>query len=1404
MDNVFAEISVLGTGVSRSVFRDLDNEARWDVTKIPGFMGERSADKLTMLDGVGFQNTNEDNFGFMLKDSIADVPIFDSTKRSLIMTDKYLEIGFTLPTQILFGLGQHNSKFLLSEGDWTMFNRDQPGSPPANGGGEDMLYGTHPFLMVKTRDNKFAGILFYNSNPQQVTIRFSKSGKSLITYKTIGGILDIYYIMPNTADEVIRKYNNLIGRPALPPFWSLGFHQCSWAYNTTKNLVETVAAYQSGDYPFDTIWSDIEYMDRYIDFTVDDDKFAGLKKYVDNLHSQNLYFVPIVDAGVSMTAPLKGTNWYKEGDDKGIFIKTSQNPDKANGNLIGQVWPGYSAFVDFLHPNANAFWSKGLSELWNLVPFDGVWLDMNEPSNFCSDKNGKSLGECYPAETEEEYSNIKSERRELKEPPVKPGEYDNIPFVPGKAPLITKTISMDAYLHTDGDNKTFTMYNIHNMYGTLETIATSNYLSQKDTKRQLIISRDSFVGHGKYGSIWTGDNDATQLDMKYSINQIMHFNMFGMPFVGGDICGFGGNTNDPLCARWAHVGSFYPFMRNHYSNTSIPHEFFRLAPKYQTGIKAAMRMRYSLLRYMYTMLYKSSINGDPMIRHPMYQWPDVYEMVHDETSFLIGPAIRYIANFDISETPKDFKVSVPKGRYMDYRSYGILSVTDTVKTVSLYNGWDYPNVHILEGNIIPFQDASAANGVYKTFDLLGEQMRLLIFPDSNGYAKGNLFIARGEKKDENEQYYTLIHANKAIQVIFERGTITDKGSELNEVIEEIHIVGIPDVAKVDFACVLGKDQLFKPLVVSTATNKLSNTTYLKLSGGDNTIQFDESDTIFYGINGVDYNYCNKGYKSFEGERSDTQRTYTLKKDGDNSNSGLTITLKLLPQTTVQVTITDGNKRFIVPKQALNENSFIRNNKPNADATIDDYVTVSNDGELFSLKIHEFQNPSSVYFQLDPNSLTFADYFLSLDTKINTNGKIYGMGERITDFFIKEGIYTTWAKDQTDPIDDGKRPGKNVYGVHPVYFTRSNSGKKLHWGMFNFNANAQDTKVSFSGPLGAQISHYISGQGIFDMYFFIDNVKPEDVVTKYHDVIGHTLLPPFWSLGWNQCKYGYNSTEALQYVYDKYQETDFPMDVLWSDIDHMLKYRDFTYDSEGAYRGLNEFIEGTLHANNRKYVPILDAGIAIVRDGSYPLFDDGLKKGVFIKSGNPARQKNDIISGMGGVLYGKVWPGYAAFPDFTKQDTIDWWVKAIQDFHKNVSFDGIWLDMNEVANFCAGACIPEDVVPSQVSLKNKLVYQPGGGDIEEKCLSIDGVHSDGQTELNYHSLFGLMQGIATNKYFTDNKKRALIISRSTFAGQGKYTSHWNGDNESTWDYLRLGNNAVLNMNLYGINFNGNDI
>ena len=83
----------------------------------------------------------------------------------------------------------------------------------------------------------------------------------------------------------------------------------------------------------------------------------------------------------------------------------------------------------------------------------------------------------------------------------------------------------------------------------LECKATNEFLKEK-SPLPFVLTRSSNVGSGKFSAHWCGDNKANWDFMKYSIAGMLTFNMYGIPMVGSDICGFEDNTWSELCARW--------------------------------------------------------------------------------------------------------------------------------------------------------------------------------------------------------------------------------------------------------------------------------------------------------------------------------------------------------------------------------------------------------------------------------------------------------------------------------------------------------------------------------------------------------------------------------------------------------------------------------------------------------------------------------------------------------------------------------------------------------------------------------------------------------------------------------------------------------------------------------------
>lgn len=211
-----------------------------------------------------------------------------------------------------------------------------------------------------------------------------------------------------------------------------------------------------------------------------------------------------------------------------------------------------------------------------------------------------------------------------------------------------------------------------------------------------------------------------------------------------------------------------------------------------------------------------------------------------------------------------------------------------------------------------------------------------------------------------------------------------------------------------------------------------------------------------------------------------------------------------------------------------------------------------------------------------------------------------------------------------------------------------------------------------------------------------------------------------------------------------------------------------------------------------FIPILDIGIAKRPTGEYAAYDDGVADDVFLKAA--ANTTEDFI--------GQVWPGDSVFPDFFNTKAVTWWQTQLSKFHDNIAFDGLWEDMNEVSNFCTGACYSKQKI-SNNSLGN-LPYQPTGRDLNTKSLDIDAVHAGGLKELDTHSLYGTMEVKSTHEWFASKNKRTMIIERSGFAGVGKFASRWLGDNFSTKEYMGYSVTGVMMHNILGVPLSGSDI
>lgn len=72
----------------------------------------------------------------------------------------------------------------------------------------------------------------------------------------------------------------------------------------------------------------------------------------------------------------------------------------------------------------------------------------------------------------------------------------------------------------------------------------------KRGKRNFVLSRSNYPGLQKYGFHWIGDNWSTVDYMIASVLNTYEYNLFAIPMMGSDLCGFNGDATAPLCTRW--------------------------------------------------------------------------------------------------------------------------------------------------------------------------------------------------------------------------------------------------------------------------------------------------------------------------------------------------------------------------------------------------------------------------------------------------------------------------------------------------------------------------------------------------------------------------------------------------------------------------------------------------------------------------------------------------------------------------------------------------------------------------------------------------------------------------------------------------------------------------------------
>ena len=473
------------------------------------------------------------------------------------------------------------------------------------------LYGAHNFLIIDDKNaggDRF-GVFF--DYPAKITFDIGYTDNSLLCVSTDTDDIDVYIIYGDTLRDIVKNFRKLIGMSYIAPKWAFGFMQSRWSYFTKDDVIRIADSYKNANIPLDAIFLDIDYMERYKDFSINDERFPDFPQFVEYMKSRGIRLVPIIDAAVKVE---DGYDVYEEGKKNNYFCKDENGEDY----IVG-VWPGRTVFPDFLNENVGT-WFGDKYKLLTDMGIEGFWNDMNEPAIFYSDKG---LERAF------------KEIDKYKEMSLDANTFFDCRDVFAK--LSNSQEDYNSFYHNYNGEK-YKHNDIHNLYGYYMTkSAQESFKRNCPDKRILMFSRASYIGAHRYGGIWTGDNHSWWSHILLCLKQMPSLNMCGFLYSGCDMGGFNGNCTRDLLLRWLSLSIFTPLFRNHSACGTKDQECFAFGDS--KDFKNIVDLRYRLIPYIYSEYMKATLSDDMYIRPLSFDYENDEHAKTVEDQLMVGESI---------------------------------------------------------------------------------------------------------------------------------------------------------------------------------------------------------------------------------------------------------------------------------------------------------------------------------------------------------------------------------------------------------------------------------------------------------------------------------------------------------------------------------------------------------------------------------------------------------------------------------------------------------------------------------------------------------------------------------------------------------------------------------------------
>ena len=380
------------------------------------------------------------------------------------------------------------------------------------------------------------------------------------------------------------------------------------------------------------------------------------------------------------------------------------------------------------------------------------------------------------------------------------------------------------------------------------------------------------------------------------------------------------------------------------------------------------------------------------------------------------------------------------------------------------------------------------------------------------------------------------------------------------------------------------------------------------------------------------------------------------------------------------------------------------------------------------------------------NMLMKDWPVEVCKTLSPDAAIYGLGDKTGYLNKRHYCYENWNTDDPAPHVDCF---KSLYKSINFFIVSSGDGC---CGILADNT----FRIRFDfGKENPDYLYFAHAGGALD-YYMMPGADIKEVLRKYIALTGHANLQQKWIYGYHQSHWGYLSAEEIREISDTMRQYHIPFDAIHWDIDYMEGFRVFTFNGQrfSDPKALCDYLK-SIHV---KPIAIIDPGVK--KDEGYFMYDEGEENGYFAK--NPD----------GSTYVGRVWPGDAVFPDFSKEEVRQWWGEKMK-IMTDAGVRGIWNDMNEPANFTGQ--LPDDV------------------------------QFEGGNHLEMHNAYSHLMAQATYEgLLKADGKRPFVLTRACCAGSQRYCSGWTGDNHSMWAHIQLSLVQMMNLGLSGMYHTGSDV